>query len=77
MSADRHPGRWIYVDSIRGIAALAVIYIHIAEVAHKNGFTSNSLEYYLFYFFAEYFDLGKSLLSCSSRFPVLLFLSLC
>lgn len=59
MSADRHPGRWIYVDSIRGIAALAVIYIHIAEVAHKNGFTSNSLEYYLFYFFAEYFDLGK------------------
>ncbi|HBT67929.1 MAG TPA: acyltransferase [Agrobacterium sp.] len=59
MSAVRNPGRWIYVDSIRGIAALAVIYIHIAEVAYKNRFTTNAPEYYLFYFFTEYFDLGK------------------
>ncbi|MFS8124529.1 acyltransferase family protein [Rhizobium sp. BR 250] len=59
MSADRNPGRWIYVDSIRGMAALAVIYFHIAEVAYKGRFISNSAEYYLFYVFTEYVDLGK------------------
>ncbi|MGV2064696.1 MULTISPECIES: acyltransferase family protein [Agrobacterium] len=59
MSAERNPGRWIYVDSIRGIAALAVIYIHIAEVAYKNRFATYAVEHYLFYFFSEYFDLGK------------------
>ncbi|CUX57704.1 acyltransferase family protein [Agrobacterium genomosp. 13] len=59
MSAERNPGRWIYVDSIRGIAALAVIYIHIAEVAYKNRFSTYVVEHYLFYFFSEYFDLGK------------------
>lgn len=59
MSADSNPGRWLYVDSIRGIAALAVVYIHIAEVAYKSKFTTNDIEYYLFYFFLEYFDLGK------------------
>ncbi|MDO3444183.1 acyltransferase [Agrobacterium sp. V1] len=59
MSADSNPGRWVYVDSIRGIAALAVVYIHIAEIAHKSKFTTNDIEYYLFYFFSEYFDLGK------------------
>ncbi|MBG0509792.1 acyltransferase [Agrobacterium sp. MOPV5] len=59
MSAERNPGRWIYVDSIRGIAALAVIYIHIAEVAYKNRFSTYAVEHYLFYFFSEYFDLGK------------------
>ncbi|WP_454687311.1 acyltransferase family protein [Agrobacterium leguminum] len=59
MSAERNPGRWIYVDSIRGIAALAVIYIHIAEVAYKNRFSTYSVEHYMFYFFSEYFDLGK------------------
>ncbi|MBO9652687.1 MAG: acyltransferase [Agrobacterium tumefaciens] len=59
MSADRNPGRWIYVDSIRGMAALAVIYFHIAEVAYKGRFISNSAECYLFYVFTEYVDLGK------------------
>lgn len=59
MSAERNPGRWIYVDSIRGIAALAVIYIHISEVAYKNRFSTYAAEHYLFYFFSEYFDLGK------------------
>lgn len=59
MSAEHNPGRWIYVDSIRCIAALAVIYIHIAEVAYKNRFSTYAVEHYLFYFFSEYFDLGK------------------
>lgn len=38
---------------------MAVIYIHIAEAAYKNKFTTNAIEHHLFYFFSEYFDLGK------------------
>lgn len=59
MSEDRVPGRWLYVDSIRGIAALAVVYFHIAEVAYKNNYTNNAVEYFLFNIFSEYFDIGK------------------
>ena len=59
MSEDRVPGRWLYVDSIRGIAALAVVYFHIAEVAYKNNYTNNAVEYFLFGIFSEYFDIGK------------------
>jgi peptidoglycan/LPS O-acetylase OafA/YrhL len=59
MSEDHNIGRWLYVDSIRGLAALAVVYFHIAEIAYKNNFTTNAVEYYLFKVFSEYFDLGK------------------
>lgn len=59
MSEERNPGRWLYVDSIRGIAALAVVYVHIAEIAYKNKYTTNAVEYFAFKIFSEYIDLGK------------------
>lgn len=50
--------RWSHIDSIRGLAALAVIYFHVAEVAYQNGF-SLSWESLIFKVFTEYADLGK------------------
>ncbi|WP_035961460.1 acyltransferase [Bradyrhizobium sp. URHA0013] len=48
-----------HIDSIRGLAALAVIYFHIAEYATKRNLVSNEFEQYLFGFFTHYIDLGK------------------
>ncbi|MFK3780596.1 acyltransferase family protein [Agrobacterium sp. NPDC089420] len=59
MGACRDIRRLICVDSIRGVAAITVIYFHVSEVAYRNGLTSNSYEYYLFLFLTEYFDIGK------------------
>ena len=48
-----------HIDSIRGLAALAVIYFHIAEYATKRNLVPNVFEQYLFEFFTHYVDLGK------------------
>jgi peptidoglycan/LPS O-acetylase OafA/YrhL len=48
-----------HIDSIRGLAALAVVYFHIAEYATKRNLVSSEFEQYLFGFFTHYVDLGK------------------
>ncbi|MDI4666292.1 acyltransferase [Xanthobacter autotrophicus] len=51
--------RWGHIDSMRGLAALGVVYFHIAECGIKFGLVNNSIERALFYVFVDVLDLGK------------------
>ncbi|WP_100259508.1 acyltransferase family protein [Qipengyuania seohaensis] len=51
--------RYAFVDSIRGIAALMVIYLHIAEQLLQSREYYSDLEISLFTLFTAYFDAGK------------------
>lgn len=51
--------RWVHIDSIRGLAALAVIYFHTAEFAHKRDLASSAIENFIFTVLVDYVDLGK------------------
>lgn len=51
--------RWVHIDSIRGLAAIAVIYFHTAEFAHKRGLDSSRIENFIFTILVDYVDLGK------------------
>ena len=51
--------RLAHLDSLRGLAALAVIYYHVAEFALKTGKVSYPLEGAIFSGLTEWFDLGK------------------
>lgn len=48
-----------YVDSIRGVAALAVIYLHMARHFVGTGLLKDGPEYAAFFVSAYVFDLGK------------------
>lgn len=52
--------RYAYLDSIRGIAALAVIYLHCASELLHNGWTMSAVERFLFFVSSDVFDIGKS-----------------
>lgn len=51
--------RLTHLDSLRGLAALAVIYFHVAEFALKNNRVYYDLEKSIFVIFTQWFDLGK------------------
>ena len=51
------PLRHTYVDAIRGLAALGVIYFHVADEMQKRHFV-HPLESLVFNFFTNTFDLG-------------------
>lgn len=52
------PVRYGYIDSIRGLAALAVVYFHVADDLLKN-WTPIGLERAIFYVVSDPIDLGK------------------
>ncbi|MEA3535451.1 acyltransferase [Rhizobium sp. CC-YZS058] len=51
--------RLAHLDSLRGLAALSVIYYHVAEFALKTGKVSFGAEHALFALLTEWADLGK------------------
>lgn len=48
-----------HIDAIRGLAALAVLYFHVAEFAHKRDLVSSPVESAIFVVTTEWLDLGK------------------
>ena len=48
-----------YIDTIRGLAALAVIYFHFAEHMLKTDQVQNGFEWWVFTGLTQYVDLGK------------------
>jgi peptidoglycan/LPS O-acetylase OafA/YrhL len=49
-----------HIDSVRGFAALAVIYAHTAQYLLANHLVRSPAEGYVFTFFTEFDDLGKA-----------------
>lgn len=52
-------GRYGFIDSLRGIAALMVIYLHMAGHLRVEGLIGNSVEDALLWFFKYVVDMGK------------------
>ncbi len=51
--------RYRYIDALRAIAALAVIYFHVSMELTHQGLVSSGIEKNLYTVLTEYFDLGK------------------
>lgn len=52
-------GRYAFIDSLRGIAALMVIYLHMAGHLRVHELIGNGIEDWLLWFFKYVIDLGK------------------
>ncbi len=48
-----------HIDSMRGFAALAVIYTHVSEYATNHDLVPSQIERFIFSIFTEYMDVGK------------------
>ncbi|MFT6989204.1 MAG: peptidoglycan/LPS O-acetylase OafA/YrhL [Paraglaciecola sp.] len=59
MTSLNSQGRFDFLDSIRGIAALMVAYLHYSAFFLREDFIMSSFEFGLMHFFNEYIDLGK------------------
>lgn len=59
MASLNNQGRFDFLDSIRGVAALMVAYLHYSAFFLREDFSMSSVEFGLMHFFNEYIDLGK------------------
>jgi peptidoglycan/LPS O-acetylase OafA/YrhL len=55
----KEPVRYDFIDALRGMAALAVLYLHMADILLRYGHVSNFLEIIIFKTTTQFFDLGK------------------
>ena len=51
--------RYDYIDALRGLAALAVLYLHAADLLLRDHLVSNNFEIVIFRALTQFFDVGK------------------
>jgi peptidoglycan/LPS O-acetylase OafA/YrhL len=51
--------RYAYIDSLRGLAAIAVLYLHAADLLLREHIVSNGVENFIFKALIQFFDIGK------------------